>query len=300
MSSPQNNPRSPYQIWLLAIRPRTLPAAAAPVIVGSALAWQTGSFLPGPALAALLTALLLQIGANLANDVFDFYKGADTSARQGPIRVTQAGLLSPQQVLFGMWLTFSLAALLGLYLYWVAGWPVLLLGLSAILAALAYTGGPLPYGYYGLGEFFVFLFFGVAAVTGTYYVQAQSLSLLVFLSSIPIGLLITAILVVNNLRDLETDQATGKKTLAVRFGVRGTRLEYLLCLVGAYLVPLILWMADLTTIWILLTWISLPYAFYQSRIVYKERGRPLNKALGGTGILALVFAFLFSLGLVLG
>ncbi len=298
MTPEQTETLSTYQIWLMAARPRTLPAAAAPVIVGSALAFQDGFFQPGLALAALLAALLLQIGANLANDVFDYYRGADNSERKGPVRVTQAGLLKPKQVLAGMWLVFGLAGLLGLYMAWNAGWPVLLLGLSAILAALAYTGGPLPYGYLGLGELFVFLFFGVAAVVGTYYVQALQVTALSLWASIPMGLLITAILVVNNLRDIDTDRKAGKRTLAVRLGVRRTRLEYLGCLAGAYVVPLLLFITGITSVWVLLAWISAPYAAKQIRIVMRETGRSLNQALGGTGLLALVYAVLFALGIL--
>lgn len=288
-----------YQVWLLAARPRTLPAAAAPVIVGSALAYYDGFFQPGLALAALMAALLLQIGANLANDVFDYYRGADMPGRLGPLRVTQAGLLTPRQVLTGMWLTFGLAALLGLYLAYAAGWGVLLIGLSAILAALAYTGGPFPYGYYGLGDLSVFLFFGVAAVVGTYYVQAEEISALSIWASLPMGFLITAILVVNNLRDIASDRLVGKRTLAVRLGERGTCWEYVVCLVGAYLVPLLLALTGTATAWLLLSWLSIPLAVYWARVVFRERGRPLNRALGGTGQLVLVYAILFSLGLVL-
>jgi 1,4-dihydroxy-2-naphthoate polyprenyltransferase len=189
---------TPLQIWILAARPKTLPAAAAPVIVGSSLAFRDGLFNPLPALAALLAALLLQIGANLANDLFDYYRGADTSKRLGPLRVTSAGLLAPEQVRGGMLLTFFLAALLGIYLTAVAGWVVVLIGLAAIAAAVAYTGGPFPFGYYGLGDLFVFIFFGLAAVGGTYYVQAGSLTAAAVWSAAPMGLLITALLVVNN------------------------------------------------------------------------------------------------------
>ncbi len=283
----------------MASRPRTLPAAAAPVVVGSALAFQDGLFRFDLALAALLAALLLQIGANLANDVFDYYRGADNADRMGPVRVTQAGLLTPRQVLTGMWLVFGLAALMGLYLVLYAGWPVMLLGISAILAALAYTGGPLPYGYMGLGDLFVFLFFGVAAVVGTYYVQALQVNTLTLWASVPMGLLITAILVVNNLRDIDTDRKAGKMTLAVRLGPKGARLEYLGCLAGAYLVPVILIASQLTDGWVFLTWLSIPYALIQLKVVFQESGRPLNRALGGTGLLVLLYAVLFSLGLVL-
>jgi 1,4-dihydroxy-2-naphthoate octaprenyltransferase len=297
MESPVTSSLTTRQIWLLAVRPKTLPASAAPVVVGSAVAFYNHAFQAGPALAALLAALLLQIGSNLANDVFDFQRGADTHERLGPTRVTQAGLLTPRQVLAGMWTCFGLATLLGAYLTVVAGWPVVLIGLSAITAAIAYTGGPFPLGYYGLGDVAVFLFFGLAAVCGTYYVQALSLEWLPFWSAFPMGFLITAILVVNNLRDINTDRATGKRTLAVRLGVNGTRLEYLCLVVGAYLTPLFIWLFGTGPVWLLLAWLSVPAAVSLIRLVWTQAGRPLNKALGGTGQLALLYAILYGLGL---
>ena len=287
------------QIWLLAIRPKTLPASAAPVVVGSAVAFYHQAFQAGPALAALIAALLLQIGSNLANDVFDYRRGADTHARLGPTRVTQAGLLTPGQVLAGMWTCFGVATLLGVYLTVVAGWPVVVIGLSAIAAAIAYTGGPFPLGYYGLGDLAVFLFFGLAAVCGTYYVQALSLDWLAVWSALPMGFLTTAILVVNNLRDIDTDRAAGKHTLAVRLGVRGTRLEYLCLVVGAYLTPLFIWLFGGGPVWLLLAWLSFPAAVSLINLVWTQAGRPLNKALGGTGQLALLYAIFYGLGLII-
>jgi len=299
MTTEEQSKISPLQVWLLAARPKTLPAAAAPTIAGSAVAWWEGGFQWGPALACVLAALLLQIGANLANDVFDYHKGADTEQRLGPLRVTQAGLLSPGQVLVGMWVTFGLAALLGLYLALVAGWPVIAIGLASIAAAIAYTGGPFPFGYYGLGDLFVFLFFGVAAVCGTYYVQAGTVSALAWWTSVPMGLLITAILVVNNLRDIETDRQAGKHTLAVRFGAGGARAEYLFCLGMSYLASLLMWLFKAAPAGVLLSWGSMLLVPELLRLVYREQGRVLNQALAGTGRLALVYALLFSFGLVL-
>jgi 1,4-dihydroxy-2-naphthoate octaprenyltransferase len=284
---------------MLAIRPRTLPAAAAGVIMGSALAWRDGFFRLDAALACLLAALLLQIGSNLANDVFDFERGTDTPARLGPVRVTQAGLLTPSQVKVGMLVVFALAALLGLYLTWLGGWPVILIGLAAILSAIAYTGGPFPLGYYGLGDLFVFIFFGVASVTGTYYVQAGSVSAAAWWMTVPPGLIITAILVVNNLRDLENDRKAGKRTLAVLLGERATKAQYLLCLLIAYLaLPLAAWVGVIP--WSsLLAWLSLPPALRAARVVFTQRGRPLNAALAGTGQTALLFSILFWIGLAI-
>ncbi len=291
--------KSPLEIWLLAIRPRTLPAAAAPVIVGSALAFYDDAFQFLPALAALLGALLLQIGANLANDVFDFKKGADTSERLGPPRVTQMGLLTPGQVYIGMIIVFALAALIGLYLIYVGGWVILGIGILSIVSAIAYTGGPFPLGYHGLGDIFVFLFFGLAAVCGTYFVQAGRVTNFVWLAANPIGLLAVAILVVNNLRDIDTDRAAGKKTLAVRFGARGAQVEYLALLAIAYLVPLLFIALNFDLIWILLTSFSIPLVLPLIRIVLHERGRALNAALAGTARLEFMYALLFAVGLLL-
>jgi 1,4-dihydroxy-2-naphthoate octaprenyltransferase len=286
--------------WLLASRPRTLPAAAAPVILGAALAQYDRVFRLDIFLAALLAALLLQIAANLANDVFDYLRGADTTSRQGPLRVTQAGLLSTRQVMTGLWLTIGLAALLGVYLSIQAGWPILVIGVLAIIAGLAYTGGPLPYGYYGLGDVFVFLFFGLAAVCGTYYAQAGSLTLPVVFAAVPMGFLSTAILVVNNLRDIETDRQAGKNTLPVRFGIRFARLEYLVLVLLAFITPPVMAFTGLLTPWVVLAMLSavkLPALF---RLIFQQTGRPLNHALAGTGSLELWYALLFSLGLLLG
>jgi len=297
-NAPAVKPRG-LQVWLLAARPKTLPAASAPVIVGIALALHDGQFQLGPALAAFMAALLLQVGANLANDVFDYYKGADSVERLGPVRVTTAGYLQPQAVMAGMWVVFGLAVLLGIYLTIVAGWPVIAIGLLSILSAISYTGGPFPLGYYGLGDLFVFLFFGLAAVCGTYYVQAGSVSALAWWAAVPMGLLTVAILVVNNLRDIKTDRAAGKRTLAVRLGVQGTRLEYAFCLAGAYLAPLLMVIAGLAGIWLLLVWLSAPLAYQLLRFVYRTDGEPLNRALARTGQLELLYSLLFAIGLVI-
>jgi 1,4-dihydroxy-2-naphthoate octaprenyltransferase len=295
------NPKlTQLQIWLLAARPKTLPAAAAPVIVGTAVAVGESVFRLGPALAALLGALLIQIGTNFANDVFDFKKGADTTERLGPLRVTQAGLLSPGQVLTGMWLTFGLATLIGLYLVIIGGWPIVVIGLLSIASGIAYTGGPFPLGYNGLGDLFVFIFFGLVAVCGTYYVQAGAVSAAALWAALPIGLLATAILVVNNLRDIETDRAAGKKTLAVRLGRQGTQVEYFLLVGLAYLVPLLMGLSGVADFWVLLTWLSIPLLKPLSQLILGQKGRPLNQALAGTARLELIYSFLFSIGFITG
>ncbi|GAP09450.1 1,4-dihydroxy-2-naphthoate prenyltransferase [Bellilinea caldifistulae] len=290
---------SVWQIWLLAARPRTLPAAAAPVLVGCGVAVWEGVFRPLPALAAFLVGLLLQIGANISNDYFDFKKGADTSERIGPLRVTQAGLLTPRQVIGGMLVVFGAAALIGLYLIWVAGLPALILGVVAILSALAYTGGPYPLAYHGWGEVFVLLFFGFAAVGGTYFVQAGSVSAAALVSSLPVGLLAMAILTVNNLRDIATDRASGKHTLAVRLGEQGAVIEYGVWVGLAYGVALMGVISRILPVAALLSLLSLPLAARLIRQVAHTRGRGLNVLLGKTGQLELLFAVLFTGGLLI-
>jgi len=287
------------QVWWMAIRPRTLPAALSGVITGSALAWRDGHFRLYPALAALMVALLLQIGSNLANDVFDFEHGADAGPRSGPQRVTQSGLLTPHQVKMGMCIVFLLAAMIGLSLVFAAGWVVIPIGAAAILAAIAYTAGPYPLGYHGLGELFVFIFFGITAVVGTYFVQAGSTTTLAWLLSLPVGLIITGILIVNNLRDLASDRLAGKHTLAARFGSRFARGEYLFCLITAYLSLFLYCCLGLLPWWSLLTWLSLPLAFQTSRIVLTQNGKPLNQALAKTGQLAFLVSVLFLFSMII-
>jgi 1,4-dihydroxy-2-naphthoate octaprenyltransferase len=208
------------RIWLMAARPRTLPAAVAPVLVGTALAGFDHRFRPLAFVAALLGAVFIQVGTNLSNDYSDARRGADTEDRLGPVRVTAGGLVPPRQVLIATYVSFGVAVLMGFYLVTVAGWALLLVGGASILAGVLYTGGPRPYGYEGLGEVFVFLFFGIVAVTGSYFVQVERLPWEAFALAVPVGLLAAAILVVNNVRDLETDRRAGKRTLAVRLGSR--------------------------------------------------------------------------------
>jgi len=285
--------------WWLAVRPATLTASAAPVLVGTGAAWADNVFDAGPALAALIGASLLQVGANFANDVFDFERGADNVDRLGPQRATQQGWISAAQMKRAMWLAFAGALMAGVYLTSVAGWPVMALGLLSIAAAYLYTGGPKPYGYLGLGDLSVFLFFGFGAVAGTYFVQAQSVSPLVLWASVPIGALATAILVVNNLRDIETDSRAGKLTLAVRLGERATRNYYLLLLATAYVVPPILWFRGLAAAWVWLPWLSLPLALRLAGRMRHERGLALNGCLVQTARLEVVFGLLLAVGLAL-
>ncbi len=284
----------------MACRPRTLPAAVAPVLVGAALAGHDGVFRPLAALAALLAALLIQIGANFANDLGDYRRGADTTARVGPTRVTSAGLLSPREVTVGMWGVFGLAAACGLYLIAVAGWPIAVIGVFSIAAGIAYTAGPLPLGYYGLGDLAVFIFFGLVAVVGTYYAQAQAVTPIAFVAAVPMGALITAILVVNNVRDADTDRQAGKRTLTVLLGRRGARIEYILLFLAAYLTPVILWLAFAMRPTVLLPLLTLPLAVPLIHTVLTVLGPPLNRTLAGTAQLAVIFAVALAVGLMVG
>jgi 1,4-dihydroxy-2-naphthoate octaprenyltransferase len=288
---------STLQAWILATRPRTLVAGFSPVAVGSALAAHDDVFQPLAALFALVGALLIQVGTNLANDHEDFRRGADTAERVGPPRVTQQGWLPPGAVLRGALTCFALAFLVGLYLVWVAGWPILVVGVVSILAGYAYTGGPFPLAYHGLGDVFVLLFFGLVAVGGTYFVQAGTLRPTVLLAAIPVGLLGVALLAVNNTRDARTDEAAGKRTLVVRLGRRFGQLEYVACLAVSALTPVVLWTTGLTTGWVLLALLAAPLAVSPLRVVLTRTGPVLNQALAGTARLQLVYGLLFAAGL---
>jgi 1,4-dihydroxy-2-naphthoate polyprenyltransferase len=286
-------------LWILAIRPRTLPAAVSPVLVGAAAAAADHAFRLFPALAALAGGLLLQIGVNLANDYFDFVRGVDTAERLGPVRVTQSGLIPAGRVLAGMILTFLLAAGTGLCLTLAAGWPVVAVGCASILASVLYSGGPYPLASHGLGDVFAFFFFGPVAVCGTYYVQALGVSALCVSLSISVGLLVAAILVVNNLRDIPTDSRVGKRTLAVILGPGRSRVEFVLLLVFAYGLLAVLWLAGRLSPWGLLPFLTLPMAVSLTRSLWVLSGPALSKALARTAMLTLAFSLLLSAGLVI-
>jgi 1,4-dihydroxy-2-naphthoate polyprenyltransferase len=295
--TPPIAPPAGLRVWLLAARPRTLTAAVAPVLAGTAVAAASGGFQPLPALAALLTAMCLQIGTNFANDYHDFERGADTHERVGPRRVTQSGLVAPRTVRAAALAMFGGALVLGIYLAAVGGWPILITGLASIAAGWAYTGGPWPFGYHGLGDVFVFVFFGLVATVGTTYVQLHAAPTAAWMAAVPIGALATAILAVNNLRDIATDRRAGKYTLAVRLGPAGTRAEYVALLAVAFAAPFAL--LPFARGWVLLPLAALPLAVQPLRLVFRGHGAELNAALGGTARLHLVYGVLLALGLVL-
>jgi 1,4-dihydroxy-2-naphthoate polyprenyltransferase len=286
----------------MAARPRTLPAAIAPVLVGTAAAIYAHGDLhrPWAFVAALIGSIFIQIGTNLANDYSDAKRGADTVDRLGPVRVTAAGLVAPRSVLIATWLAFGVAVAAGIYLAIVAGWIIIAVGAASIAAGVLYTGGPRPYGYAGLGELFVFLFFGLVAVNGSYYVQLERLDWLPFGLSVAVGCLSTAILVVNNVRDIDTDRRAGKRTLAVRLGRDGTRRLYLTFIAGAYL-ALLITLAGNGGPWCAVIGVaSLPLALKPARAVLTRTDGPaLNGALAGTGALLGIFSLLVAAGLVI-
>ena len=283
----------------MAARPRTLPAAVAPVLVGTSLAIRYGTFHPIAFIAALLGAILIQIGTNLSNDYSDARRGADTDERIGPVRVTAGGLVPPRQVLIATYLTFGAAVLCGAYLIAVAGWALLAVGAASILAGVLYTGGPRPYGYEGLGEVFVFLFFGLVAVTGSYFVQRRGLPWQAFVLAVPVGLLISAILVVNNARDIDTDRRAGKRTLAVRLGRERTRVLFVAMIAVAFVTSWVPWFAGALSPWLFVTAAAAPLAIGVIQTVRTHADGPsLNAALARTAKLALVFCLLLCAGVL--
>lgn len=282
--------------WIGAARPRTLPAAVVPVVVGLALATRGGPLDVGVAGVTLLAAILIQIGTNLANDYYDFVAGADTSERLGPRRITQAGLAAPATVRAAAFAVLGAAAVAGAWLVAVGGWPILLIGIASLLAAVAYTGGPYPLAYHGLGDVFVFVFFGLVAVNGTVLLQTGEVTALSFAVSLPVACLATAILVVNNLRDIGTDARAGKRTLAVRIGAAATRAQYVILLIVPFVVALVL--VPVVGPAMLLTLAAVPLAVREARALHAREGAALNASLGGTARLHLVFGVLLALGLV--
>jgi len=291
-------PGSP-RAWVLAARPQTLPLGAIPVAVGTACAIAAGAPRWGAAVAALVGALAIQVGTNFANDVFDFEKGADTGERLGPVRAAQAGLLTPGQLRAGMLAAFAVAMAAGCYLVAVGGWPIVAIGLASIASGIAYTGGPYPLGYHGLGDLFVLAFFGFVAVCGTAYVQLDAVPPLAIWAAIPVGALATAVLAVNNARDRDTDARAGKRTLAVRLGHRGALAEYALLLAAAYSVPIGLAAFGRVTLWGLLPLATLPIAVRLARGMFTSPAHEMNPFLKGTAQLTALFGALFAIGLAM-
>jgi len=290
-----------WQRWMLAIRPKTLPAAAAGVVAGCGVAFTLEQFHIGAALAALCGALLIQVGANLVNDVADFYRGADTKARLGPTRVTHTGLLSAGQVWSGVVIVFALAGLAGVYMTFVAGWPVIVIGLASILAAIAYTAGPCPLAYIGLGDLFVMIFFGFIAVCGTVFVVGGRVPESAWWVAVAVGALTVNILVVNNIRDIETDRKAGRKNIPVVLGRKAAEWEFALMLALAFLVPLLLIVRDLASCWVLLTLLSLPRGLKLWKMLHSGlEGPPLNDTLANTAQMLLLYSVLLAIGFVIG
>ncbi|MBL6956592.1 MAG: 1,4-dihydroxy-2-naphthoate polyprenyltransferase [Chlorobium phaeobacteroides] len=288
---------SRFQAWMLAIRPKTLPAGAVPVVVGTALAAVDGKMLPIAAVVALLCALGIQVATNFINEIYDFRKGADTADRLGPTRTVAAGLVSEKNMIVVSVFLLVAVFFMGLYLVYLAGWPILLVGLLSMFFAWAYTGGPFPIAYSGLGDLFVFIFFGLVAVGGTYYVQAQEVTFPVLTAAIAPGLFSVNILLVNNIRDIDTDRKVGKMTLPARIGGGNARWLYLGFTIVAYFVPVWMWMTGYS-LWVMLSWLSLPLAVSQTKTLFGSDGRALNAVLAGTGRVMTLYGFLFSAGLL--
>ena len=290
---------SKFQAWLHASRPKTLLAAVVPVMVGSALAIAKDSFTLIYSLVALLCSILIQIGTNFTNDLYDHLKGADKELRKGPLRVLSSGLISQTEMRNAIIFVFGLAFLLGLYLVYSVGIVVLIIGVISILAGIAYTAGPYPLAYHGLGDVFVFIFFGIVGTAGTYYLHLHEFDLISLLISIPVGALITNILVVNNYRDIEEDREAQKITLAVKFGRTFTKIQFLISIVVSYLILLILFLAFNFSLWIFLPVLSLPLAFIQVKMLFSFEGSKLNKTLEISAKYAALFGMLFSIGIFL-
>ena len=290
---------SAVSVWILAARPKTLWASISPVVIGTAMAYGDGGFHAPAALVALACSVLIQVATNFANDLFDFEKGADTEARQGPLRVTQAGLVTPGMMKRGIFVVLTLTLLGGLYLIWRGGWPAALIGVLSVTCGMLYTGGPRPLGYLGLGDLFVLVFFGPVAVAGTYYVQALTVNATVIVAGLAPGLLSVAILSVNNLRDADEDRRTGKHTLAVRFGPAFARGEYIAAVVAACLLPLLLYLASGQHPYSLAAVAVVVVALPAFRRLFSVEGPLLNPVLAYTARLLLLYSAVFSIGWVL-
>lgn len=288
-----------FQYWILASRPKTLPAAVVPVMVGSALAIQQGKFYPIYSIIALLCSLFIQIGTNFTNDLYDHLKGADTEKRKGPIRVLSAGLISVKEMKSAIILVFGLTFILGLYLVYVTDWKILAIGIFSIIAGLAYTAGPYPLAYHGLGDLFVFLFFGIIGTMGTFYLHHLKFTTVSFLVSLPVGALITNILIVNNYRDIEEDKQAGKNTLAVILGRDFSRYEYIFFLLLSFFVPSVLYFEFKFNETIFLPYLTLPMAIILVKMIFNYQGQQLNKTLEFSAKYSALYGLLFSAGMII-
>ncbi|UCF65906.1 MAG: 1,4-dihydroxy-2-naphthoate polyprenyltransferase [bacterium] len=287
-------------VWLLASRPKTLWAAIAPVLIGTAMAYGANKEHLLSAILAAVAAVLIQIGTNFSNDYFDFVRGADQKGRLGPTRVTQAGLVTPSAMKLATVLVFGLAILAGIFLIYRGGWPILIIGILSILFGILYTAGPYPLGYNGLGDIFVLIFFGVVAVSGTYYVQVLEINTLVILAGLSPGLFSMAILTVNNLRDVQSDLKAGKLTLAVRFGENFARWEYLLSVLIACLIPILLFFLTESHLYALAASFVFVAAIPSIKTIFEQKpGIIFNQVLATTGKLLLIYSLLFSIGWIL-
>lgn len=290
---------SKFDAWILASRPKTLPAAVMPVIVGTSIAIHDNKFNFLASLVALICALLIQIGTNLVNDLYDFLKGTDKKERLGPKRAAASGLLSVYELKIGIIISFALSFLLGIYLIYLAGWFILLIGVLSIIAGIIYTAGPFPLAYNALGDVASFIFFGFIGTIGTYYVQAKEITAFVFWSSVPVGALITNILVVNNYRDKDEDKQNGKKTLAVIFGDKFARIQYLIFMIVSYSILIVVYFTFKKSIWVFLPLLSLPISIKLIKMIFSLKGKELNKTLELTAKLSALYGLLFAIGILL-
>jgi len=296
MSVPQ---LSTFQIWLAAARPKTLAAAVVPVAVGSSMAYRAGSFKVSASVIALLVAMLIQVGTNFTNDLYDFLKGADTKKRLGPLRVMNARLVSEQQMRKAIFLVFGMAFLLGMILVMQTSWWLLAVGVFSIISGLAYTAGPYPLAYNGLGDIFVFIFFGLVATAGTFYVNAETVTASALIASVPVGLLITNILVVNNYRDADQDKTAGKRTTAVLFGKRFAKFQYIFSLVLSFAVPLWIYNKGESDYGMLLVFLLLVPAAMLVKGLLTRQGAELNKTLENTAKFTAAYGLTYSIGFLL-
>jgi len=290
---------SKTESWLLAARPKTLPAAVVPVLMGTSIAIHDGYFAPAAAFIALLCSLLIQIATNFVNDLYDHLKGSDTENRTGPERALATGLISVKEMKLGIFFTFGLTFLLGMYLVYLGGLSILIIGILSIAAGYMYTAGPFPLAYNGLGDIFVFIFFGFVGTIGTYYVQALQITPFIIWASVPVGALITNILVVDNYRDRKEDRQAGKNTLAVKFGAAFTRIQYVIFTLVTYLVPVFFFLFYKKSPWIFLPLISLPFAVKLIKMIYTEEGQALNTTLAQTAKLSFIYGLLFAIGILI-